>query len=82
MICIYFIKFNYLLISVFFVMKQFLIFLFLIGIVVDWLGRNIYWMDLWFDIIEVVMLNGSYRCIFIFFDLVDLRVIIVDLFIG
>ena len=48
------------------------------GIAVDWIGRNLYWLDMRADKIEVSKLNGSYRSVLINSDIDSPRAIQVD----
>ena len=36
-----------------------------LGIAVDWIGRNIYWLDMRADKIEVAKLDGTHRSVLI-----------------
>lgn len=48
------------------------------GIAVDWLSRNLFWTDSGLDIIQVSMLNGTYRKTLVSEDLVNPRAIVAD----
>lgn len=52
------------------------------GIVVDWIVRNLYWIDIGIDRIEVARLNGIFRRVLISDDLDEFRVIVLDLVVG
>lgn len=52
------------------------------GIVVDWIVRNLYWIDIGIDRIEVARLNGIFRRVLILDDLDEFRVIVLDLVVG
>lgn len=52
------------------------------GIVVDWIVRNLYWIDIGIDRIEVERLNGIFRRVLISDDLDEFRVIVLDLVVG
>jgi hypothetical protein len=45
---------------------------------VDWVGRNLYWLDMRADKIEVSKLNGTYRSVLINTDIDSPRAIQVD----
>lgn len=49
------------------------------GIVVDWIYYNIYWIDIGYNIIEVVFVDGFMKKILVDKDLDELRFIVVDL---
>ncbi len=48
------------------------------GIAVDWVGRNLYWLDMRADKIEVSKLNGSHRSVLINTDIDSPRALQVD----
>lgn len=52
------------------------------GIVVDWIVRNLYWIDIGIDRIEVARLNGIFRRVLISDDLDEFRAIVLDLVVG
>lgn len=52
------------------------------GIAVDWIVRNLYWIDIGIDRIEVARLNGIFRRVLILDDLDEFRVIVLDLVVG
>jgi len=39
------------------------------GIAVDWIAQNIYWIDSFYEVIEVARLNGEHRCVIISGDM-------------
>lgn len=49
-----------------------------IGIAVDWIGRNLYWLDMRADKIEVAKLDGSQRSVLINTDIDSPRAMQVD----
>ena len=44
----------------------------------DWIGRNLYWLDMRADKIEVSKLNGSHRAVLINTDIDSPRALQVD----
>lgn len=48
----------------------------------DWIVRNLYWIDIGIDRIEVARLNGIFRRVLILDDLDEFRVIVLDLVVG
>lgn len=52
------------------------------GIVVDWVNKKLYWIDIGIDMIEVFDFNGIYRFELIIIGLEELRVIVVYFVFG
>lgn len=48
------------------------------GLAVDWIGKNLYWVESNLDQIEVARLNGSFRCTLIAGQMVSPRAIALD----